>query len=164
MKYILFAILAICLFSTCSTKKESESNDLATMKTEEAQRFDWLLGNWLRVNEAEGKTTYEKWVIITPFHYEGEGYTIDAVNKDTLSSERMHIQYKDDVWKLGVSLPNSLDTTFFAFTDLDSLSFVCYNPLNEFPKTIIYKLESDTIKAAISDSSMVIPYIFARVK
>lgn len=162
MKNTLSVILTITFLAACSNTKETESNDLATTKTEEAQRFDWLIGNWIRLNEEDSKTTYEKWILITPFHYLGEGYTIDKNTADTLFSERMHLMFKDDTWRLGVFTPNDIDTTYFELTTYNLSSFSSFNAVNEFPKTIAYQLDADTLKATISDSSTAIPFIFVR--
>jgi len=139
MKYSLLFLLLIVLFSSCTQNKPELSDKTALeLNNEEEQRFDWLIGNWLRTNEDTDKVTYEKWVLITPFHYAGEGYTLDESSGDTVSAEKMHLMYKDEEWSLAVISPNEVgtDTTSFALTAFDSVSFRCYNLVNEFPKLL----------------------------
>ena len=38
--------------------------------------FDWLLGQWKRVNDKAGQITYENWTKKSPYKYIGQSYTI----------------------------------------------------------------------------------------
>jgi len=60
--------------------------------------FDYLIGDWERTNEKEGKKTFEHWLQNTEALYTGIGYTLQ--NKDTIWKEQMQLilqyRYFDD--------------------------------------------------------------------
>lgn len=163
MKNLLFPFLAVLILSTCSENK-SAIDDKEMQSTEDVQRFDWIIGNWIRIDEDADKMTYEKWVIITPFHYVGEALTLDKVSQDTLFEEKLALIYKENQWSLSVQSPNDIDSTVFVVTNYDDMSFSSYNAQNDFPKTIGYRIDADTLKAHIADSTTRIPFTYVRNK
>ena len=54
MKNILNLLIGILIISCNPSKKESSNTKL----TDKSDNFDWLLGEWERLNEEEGKNTY----------------------------------------------------------------------------------------------------------
>lgn len=87
MKYIFVSFIAV-VFLSCNqdtTKNRTEKQDSsAEMKADE--HFDWLTGNWKRLNEGEGKETFEKWEKISAAEYAGIGFIMqkgDTINQET---------------------------------------------------------------------------------
>ena len=65
MKKIIFILIIVVLSYSCKKEKEVINGIQKTEKKAEIiNNFDWLLGKWERVNEEEGKKTYENWVKI----------------------------------------------------------------------------------------------------
>ncbi len=119
------------------------------------QKPDFILGNWTRLNDAKGKTTYEIWNT----DFTGIGFTMQ--DKDTVFKEILSIVELDGnlVYKVeGVNEEPSL----FTFTEQTKNSFRCENPDNEFPKVIEYVLEDDQLKAVISAGDDSVEFLFAR--
>lgn len=160
MKKIAILISIIVLIS-CNDKKETKE---VLNKSEEAiiTNFDWLLGEWKRTNEEEGKRTYENWSKAGE-NYTGLGFTMQ--NKDTISSEKMQLLFTANSWKLiVVSLGKGSDTspTTFKMIASDKQSFTFENKKIDFPNTIHYQKDGAKLKAFISNEQMKIPFDFER--
>ena len=48
------------------------------------ESFDWLVGEWQRTNEKEGRETFEMWNKVTDYEYSGFGVTLQ--DGDTLKA------------------------------------------------------------------------------
>lgn len=151
MRYVILFIATTALFScqTSSTKQEEKSTN-----------FDWLLGDWVRTNETEGKQTFESWQKINDSTYQSHGYTLQG--QDTVWQEWVELSPRNNDWYFQVRTKDDVDTTLFLFTAITDSSFTCQNPENEFPKEIKYWIAGSDMKAEISDGDMKIPYEFAR--
>ncbi|TVZ51131.1 DUF6265 family protein [Dokdonia sp. Hel_I_53] len=123
--------------------------------------FNFLLGDWERTNQPDGRVTKEHWKSISNFELRGHGYTL--VGNDTAFSERMTLRRKDNEWSLSISGPNETPTDF-EITKMDKSSFVAENPENEFPKKIKYSYFDDVLTAKISSDSTNISFIFWRIQ
>lgn len=123
--------------------------------------FDYLIGDWERTNEQEGKETFEHWSHDTENLYTGIGYTLQ--NKDTIWKEHMQLVQKDTTWILEIY--NDKEPMIpFTVTRKGSNTFMAYNPTNEFPKHIFYTYFDNTLTAMISSDDRNIPFIFWRVE
>jgi len=89
----------------------------------------FLIGDWIRLNDKKGSTTFEKW----DTNLKGLGYTLKE--KDTTFKETLSIVSIKDTLFLKVSGIHK-NATFFKFTEQSNTSFTCENPKNEFPKKI----------------------------
>lgn len=89
MKQLLLFLVFI-LFLSC--KKE---NDNGKYTDAGKTQFDWLVGDWIRNNDKDGKKTFESWIKKSSSEYIGVSYTL--LNSDT-------------IWKENVKL-SKLDTT-----------------------------------------------------
>jgi len=89
MKKVGFVLLVSILFIACneSGKQTDKPDNLKQEKeiVKKVKNFDWLLGKWKRLNEEEGKVTFENWDKITNTEYAGVGFTIQK--GDTLQQE-----------------------------------------------------------------------------
>ncbi|MEE9349900.1 MAG: DUF6265 family protein [Flavobacteriaceae bacterium] len=160
MKKAIFLILITLVFS-CKEKQTTKTT--APIKTE--TNFDWLIGNWERTNEEEGKKTFENWNKKSDTDYVGIGFTMKK--NDTLSKENMQIVKTNKQWDLIVkSVGKGGDATpvSFKMTAFDKQSFTCENKDIDFPNTITYKKDGQTIKAVVANSDMEIPFVFERLK
>ena len=140
MKKILFVF---CLLFLISCNKE------------EVKKPRFLLGNWIRTNDKPNQSTTEVW---NP-DFTGIGITLQQ--RDTVFKELLSIIEKDNVLYLKVEGVNE-KPTLFKFTSQTETSFVCENPENEFPKKISYYIESDTLKASVSNDDFTIDFSFSK--
>ena len=137
----LFAILILtCLFS-CSKQ--------------ELKKPDFILGYWIRQNDKPNQKTYEIW----NSDFTGIGFTMQQ--RDTIFKEVLSIVKKNDSLFLQVIGVNE-QPTLFNFTEQTESSFTCENLKNEFPKKIKYRIESDTLKATVSNDDFSIDFVFTK--
>lgn len=133
---------------------------LISCKSQNTENFDWILGEWVRTNEAAGKVTTEKWKMKSESMYLGEGLTLKG--NDTTFHENMKLWKSDDGWCFDVQTPNEVNPTKFKLTHIGEGAFTCENPENEFPKVIKYFKEGEMLKAEISAGEMEVAFEFER--
>lgn len=114
-------------------------------------KFNWLVGDWQRINEKADRATYESWKRINETEYIGVGFTLQK--KDTIWKENIRLIKIESYWNFEVVVENEAKPTIFKLTSIESYKFVCENQENEFPKIIEYKKENDQIKATISEGN-----------
>ena len=123
--------------------------------------LDWLLGNWERMNDKEGKQTFERWKKNSNEEYIGLGFTLQE--RDTVFKENMRLRPINGGWNLEVIGVNE-QPTYFKFTNQTKNSFVCENPNNEFPKKIEYQFSDNKLKAKVSTDEMAIDFNFEKIE
>lgn len=123
--------------------------------------FDYLVGNWERTNEQEGKKTYEIWERFEENVYKGIGYTLQK--NDTIWKEQMQLIKQDTTWQLKIQSDKEPIVSFKILKKTTS-TFLAHNPNNEFPTHIQYRYFDDTITAIVSSKEMEIPFIYWRVE
>lgn len=155
MKKILFLLCTTLIFSCTNKPKEK-------VKIETSENFDWLLGNWKRLNDEAGNETFESWKKINESEYQGVGFTLK--NGDTISQEKMQLAKQYNQWNVSISIPSEPKATVFKVTKTENLSFICENELNDFPKKIKYWVEDQNLKAKISNSDIEIAFDFEKIK
>ena len=98
--------------------------------------FNWLLGDWKRLNEEDGKETFENWEKVSATEYAGIGFTLQK--GDTISKEHIQLLKVNQNWDLVVSLGSGSEpVTFKGFTHAET-EFSCENIANDFPNIIKY--------------------------
>lgn len=117
----------------------------------------WILGNWKRVNEKEGKETYEFWQRKAPNEFVGLGFTLEG--RDTIFKENMRLMPINGVWSLEVSGVNETPTIFPITRHIDK-NFICENPKNDYPKLIHYKINGTQLEAVISGGGPNVSFLF----
>lgn len=155
MKHIFLTIMVLCCLSC------EEKNKIKAEPSEEVvvdKNFDWLIGNWERTNEKEGKQTFENWVKINKDKYQGLGFTMK--DKDTIWKETISMIKVSGTWNFEVKGKADSLSTVFIVTEIDESSFICENKENEFPKKIGYSKSEKGILAVISGGDMEIPFEF----
>ncbi len=156
---LVFALLLFCFFSC----KMSTSNEVDKKNaTETVLKLDWLVGQWKRANEKEGKTTFENWEKKNDKEFAGFAYTLQK--GDTVWQEKMRLVQVVQNWDLEVSGEGEKSPTIFKMTSLIARRFVCENPAIEFPKRIEYFFEDDKLKAKVSGGEMVLDFEFDPVE
>lgn len=130
-------------------------------KEEKTPDLNWLTGHWERVNNQEGRQTFESWEKSGNNTYSGIGYTLS--NEDTVFREELKIYRPDSIWIFEVTGVNEKPTPF-ELTQIDSLSFTAENPENEFPKIIKYSKTSNGLHAEVKSEEMNIVFDFVPLK
>ena len=161
MKKAFYLTAALITFS-CSQNSSKETVDSGLTKNEITENFDWLIGEWKRLNTIPGKETFENWKKISASEYTGLGFTLE--NKDTISQEKMRIIENNGKWTLEVKMPEEKESTIFINKDLKKSEFLFVNDSISFPNKIKYWLEGDNLKALVSSKDMEIPFDFQRIK
>ena len=126
-----------------------------------SENFDWLLGKWKRLNEEEGKETFENWGKVSVNEYSGIGFTMQ--NGDTIKQENIQLIKVDKKWNLVVKVPDEAESITFKMTQFNEKEFVCENHEIDFPNKIKYWKNGYRINASVSNSEMEIPFEFERI-
>ena len=133
---------------------------LLTECTPPQASFNWLLGEWQRVETDSSTTTFETWVKEGD-QYLGHGYVMQGA--DTVWQERMVLQNNGEGWEFVVSTPGNDDTVIFTLTEFDSESFVAANPEHDFPKRIAYSRKGTELHALVTGGDTKLTYQFVPV-
>ncbi len=141
---------------SCATSSNSKiSNQKSQIN------LDWLLGDWIRTNDEEGRTTYELWTKNSNEQYAGIGVTI-ASNGDTVFREDLKVISIDEQWVLEVRGVNEAPT-LFTFKETGAQNLSVQNLENEFPKYIEYWRDGSQLKAKVyNDENEFIEFAFAK--
>jgi hypothetical protein len=156
-----YAIVFLLLLVSCKNVPAHEEENLTS-----STQFNWLVGEWQRINEEDGKTTFENWEITASQSLTGHGYTLqagDTVFQERLAIERMAPPHDQSTEKyiLKVTGVNEEPTLFSIDTYTDS-GFTAVNPDNEFPTHITYAMVNDTLKAHVRNSDFAITFDFVK--
>ncbi len=148
--------LTLLLFLTSFSTPES-----AQIPKPLNEDFSWLLGSWQRINEEEGRQTFEHWKKQSKDEFIGIGCTLKG--GDTIWQEAMKLRKFDNNWNLEVTGKGEPQPTIFKLTDMSDKSFTCENPENEFPKLITYAKTATGLKAEISGGGPNIEFEFKKI-
>jgi hypothetical protein len=157
MRVLYFGIWLL-LFTSCRVDNKQNRNEY--INSPELISFDWLLGDWQRENEDEGKSTFERWNKKSDLEYRGFGYTLQKM--DTIWQEDIKLIKKDNIWNFEVMGNGEASPTIFTVTDISTNSFICENPENEFPTHIQYEVKGEHLNAKIWGGDMEIPFVFVK--
>jgi hypothetical protein len=164
MKNSVLIFLIMVLYFSCSQNNQQKREEKAISEEieEPVENFEWLVGQWKRSNEEDGKETLELWQKISGTEYRGLGLTMQY--GDTIFQENMKLRMSEDTWALEVMMPEDEQPVIFDLVSIDSLSFICENPTNDFPNKIKYWGNEDNINATISGQEMEILFEFNRIQ
>ena len=151
---ILLSIIVSCI------KDTSQSNNPSA--TEDINNFDWLLGDWYRVNDEVDSDTFESWKSIEKDIYSGFAYTIQ--NQDTVWQERMVLKLNEGSGHLEIFDDEEDTSVIFKLTNSTKTSLVVENPTNPFPNKITYKRLGNNLEAYVYGQDMEIPFEFEPLK
>ena len=153
MRKVIMALIMIIVVVSC--------NNSSTINTVNSpQNFDWLIGNWMRINNKENQTTFENWEKKNDSKYTAFGYTLQ--NKDTTWQENIVLTRIDNSWSFNVTGKGEITPTKFILTTIENGKFICENPENEFPKQIEYIKNGDKLDAKISGGDMEVIFNFKK--
>lgn len=153
-RFLSFVLIPLTVIS-CQQSQEKKAEKFTPS-------FDWLLGDWKRTNDEEGKQTFEHWEKKNDSTYFSHGYTI--ANNDTVWQEWATLSPIGLDWYFQVIAKGDSASTNFLLTEMTENSFICQNPENEFPTEIKYQKSGDELYAEISAGETAIPFIFVRKK
>ena len=156
---IYIPLLFILLLGCKQTKKTAAPIVEDTIAQE--ANFDWLVGQWQRANEGEGKETFENWEKINNREYKGLGFTLQS--GDTIFMEQITLRKASDIWTFEVLQKGEQTPTVFQISSISDSSFSCKNDQNEFPKEIEYTALDGGLNAVISGDGILIPFDFNRI-
>lgn len=125
------------------------------------ENFDWLVGEWQRTNEKEGRETIEMWSKVADSEYSGFGATLQ--DGDTLWYENIKLVKSNNLWSFEVTGQADITATTFILTKIEEGRFTSENDQNEFPTKIEYYISGDMLKALISGGGEEISFDFKRV-
>jgi len=155
MKKILILLIGILITSCNQTKKEKQKDEI------KSENFDWLLGKWKRLNEEEGKETFENWNKINETEYSGIGFTMQ--NGDTIKQEKIRLTKTSGKWNLTVKVPEESESITFNGISHNETEFTCENNEIDFPNKIKYWKNGNRINAMVSGGEMEIPFEFEKL-
>lgn len=162
MKKILILLIGILIISCNQTKKENQKTNVKSTTTVEiSENFDWLLGKWKRLNEEEGKETFENWKKIRETEYSGIGFTMQ--NGDTIKQERIRLTKISGKWNLNVKVPEESESITFNGISHNENEFTCENIEIDFPNKIKYWKNGNRINAMVSGGEMKIQFEFVKL-
>ena len=159
---ILLSLLGILCCCKQNTKEPASPEADSPEVSQSEDTFDWLLGNWQRTNEEEGKDTFEFWTRTSENEYSGFGFTLQA--SDTIWQELMLLKKENDSWGLVINSPDDPEPVIFRLTDKSTQEATFENPEWEFPKKIRYWKSEEGIQASVSGDGMEIPFAFRRLQ
>ena len=160
-------ICVVCisiLFLCCKETKEENAKVNLKLATaiEESENFDWLLGRWKRLNEEEGKATFENWEKISETEYSGIGFTMQ--NADTIKQENIGLVKVGKHWNLVVKVPEEMQSVTFKGVAHAADEFTCENNIIDFPNKIKYWKHGDHMYAIVSGGEMQIEFEFEKLE
>lgn len=158
---IALIIIATLFFNSCAENTNKQTKTIVEEKTS-IENFDWLLGNWKRNFEEEGKETFEIWTKNSNSEYLGIGFTMQ--NNDTIKQEKIRLIKSNGKWALEVQPQDEPTHIIFNMTSYNDKEFICENKELDFPKLIKYWKSGDKINALVSGGEIEIPFEFERIE
>ncbi len=155
MKKTLAIILLGVLIISCSQTKKKQKTIKGT------ENFDWLLGKWKRLNEEEGKETFENWEKVRNIEYSGIGYTMQ--HGDTIKQEKIRLTKTNGKWNLIVTVPEEPQSITFNGINHSKDEFSCENKEIDFPNTIKYWKSGNKMNAMVSGKEIKILFEFEKL-
>lgn len=157
---IFIALLSILNFSCENAARDSSDVHAASTPEQGNADFDWMIGDWTRVNEEANKATFETWTKKEPSHYIGFSYTMQ--DRDTVWQETVDLVNANGSWSFDVKGKGETQSTKFRLITIDDERFVAENQANEFPKVIEYWKKEHDLHAKISGGDMEVLFVFGK--
>jgi hypothetical protein len=145
--WVFCLVILTCLACSLQSGPEHSNNS--------QNDFFWLLGDWQRTNDDEGKKTFESWKQVNDSTCEGIGWTM--MGEDTVFKEVMTLLKGK---RFVVDGANVDGTVVFEMSESTDSSFAVINPENEFPVRIEYIRTTTGLRAIISGESTEILFDF----
>lgn len=156
MNKLIIIFFSLTLWA-CQNKKEHQLVEKAN-----SENFDWLLGNWKRINGEPNKETYENWHKTSETVYAGAGFTIQ--NGDTISQEIMEVKQNDGFWSFYVIPESHALQEEFVIANWEQNTFTAVNDSIDFPNKIKYWKDGELLKASVSNNEFELFFEFQKIK
>lgn len=160
MKAFVRLLILVLISFTIAMCSSLQNDEKPTMQSSE--NFDWLLGNWKRTNDKNGKQTFENWKKISADEYSGVGFTLQ--NNDTISKEEMTLLKANNRWNFLVKVQDEKNFISFEMAEINQDNFECKNDSLDFPNRIKYWKNGNKINALVSGDSMKLYFEFERLQ
>lgn len=165
MRKIVILLTGITILSCNQAKKndaasKGDKGQIERMRQTE-KNFNWLLGEWERLNEEEGNATFENWKKISSTEYAGIGYTMQE--GDTIKQENIRLVKSNENWNLIVMVPEETESVTFLGTSHNENEFIAENHEIDLPNRIKYWRDGERLKASVSNAEMEIPFEFKKL-
>ena len=134
-------------------------NETGHKKINDQNQLDWLIGKWQRVNGKPELDTWETW------SKDGSQYSAIAVNiqgGDTVYVEKIKIMKEDSNYFYIAHVPQNPTPTRFRLFERSATHFVAENLTHDWPTSISYAIQSDTLVAKISGRGIQHVYYFKK--
>jgi hypothetical protein len=131
-------IFILLILLSCKTTQQDQNQQY---------NLDWIIGKWERVETESGESGYEVWSMNADEDLVGEGFMIRE--HDMAFTEFLKILMIEGKKVYQVRMPSG-EVTDFIFTRQSKTGFICENPLNDFPKMIVYELNGNKMNVIIS--------------
>jgi hypothetical protein len=122
--------------------------------------LSWLKGNWDRTNPVPGSTASEIWEQSSPYELKGSGITLKGA--DTVFTEKIKLQIRDNNIFYVADVPENKEAIYFKLTKIDPRGFICVNAQHDFPKKIEYLLNGRKLTVVISGDGKSQEYLFLK--
>lgn len=154
---LLILVLISFTIAMCSSLQNDKKPNMQS-----SENLDWLLGNWKRTNDKNGKQTFENWKKISADEYNGVGFTLQ--NNDTISKEEMTLLKANNRWNFLVKVQDEKNFISFEMAEINHHNFECKNDSLDFPNRIKYWKNGNKINALVSGDSMKLYFEFERLQ
>lgn len=165
MKKTLFLLIGVFILScnqkTISKSELQKNETINSIAKENNESFDWLVGNWERIDNEIDNHTFENWKKETNNKFLGHGFIMKGL--DTIWQEKMTLSKKDSNWVLEVKTPGNNDLIKFRLTELGSNSLTVENPNHDFPKKIKYWKNKEKLNALVSGNENELNFEFESI-
>ena len=127
------------------------------------QYLHGLIGSWESINDKPGQRTVETWSLKSQGLLKGNSITLKG--QDTVFRERLTLMIWDNraIYYIPEVDHNPVPV-FFKLTEVTETSFICENPIHDFPKKIAYYLKGDKLVVEISGDGKNGLFNFRKIK
>jgi len=160
MKKLWIICIAVMVIA-CKKEERNTNTNKTSIISKKSENFDWLLGQWKRLDEEKGKETFENWEKHSDTEYWGIGFTLQ--NNDTIKQERIKLKKENKSWNLMVKTPDEAEATVFKMTTFDANKFICENTAIDFPNRIKYWKTDNYLNATVSNTEIIISFKFKKI-
>lgn len=133
---IIILLGLICIVFSCSSEPS------------QMEKLNWLLGEWSHISNTEDEKTFEVWQKAADGSFEGLGCTIK--NGDTTFVEHLKIELKEGSLYYVADVSHNEHPIYFKFVEHRHHFFLSTNPEHDFPQTISYNQNQDSLEVHIS--------------
>lgn len=125
-----------------------------------AQEFNFLEGNWIRINDDEGLQTYENWKRKSPVEFIAKSFSVSNNQVVWEENSSLKITHNKVILKIKTSPLKSINYSCSKTNELDYI--ICTNYNNDYPNKIEYWMQNDTLNSKISGGGPDVSFIYIK--